>query len=1185
LVFSKTAGFRHDSIAAGIQAIQQLGAQNDFSVVATEDAGAFTPVNLAQFEAVVFLNTTGDVLNAAQQTAFENYIEGGGGYVGVHSAADTEYNWPWYGELVGAYFSSHPAIQAATIKVADHVHPSTAGLPDRWLRTDEWYNYQINPRGSVHVLATLDETTYSGGTMGFDHPIAWCQNVALGHSWYTGLGHTEATYSEPLFRQHLLGGIQFAAGAAAGDAGATVNDNFTKVVLDDQTNDPMQLDVAADGRVFYVERGGRLKVWEPATSATRLVGQIPVVTSNEDGLLGLALDPQFGSNQWLYVFYAATTASEQHVSRFTLVNGLLDLSSERVLLTVPLQRSHSNHSGGALGFGPDGILYIALGDNTSPFESDGYAPIDERPGRSDWDAQKSSSNTNDLRGKILRIMPQPNGTYTIPAGNLFPADGSQGRPEIYVMGNRNPFRFSVDSETGWLYWGEVGPDAGGNNPLRGPAGYDEWNQARAAGNFGWPYFVGDNKAYVDYNFATGVSGQPFNPAAPQNNSPNNTGSLNLPPAKPALIWYPYSASPEFPELGTGGRTAMSGPVYHFNAALQSDRKLPAYYDDTLFIYEWSRNWIKEVKLDTAGNVLKINPFMPNMSFLRPMDMKIGPDGAMYLLEWGSGFGGGNADSQLIRIDYHAPLIPPTDLDAAAQASNRVRLSWTDNTASESGFKIEQLVGAGFVPVATVGPSVTTYDVVDLQALTDYTFRVRALDAAGDGPASNSVTVTTPQLTSITGTSGNDTYLVRRNADKLEVFENVPPVGQPTYSSTIAALGTTLTIDTGDGDDALTVDAAGMPLGVEQLIYVAGTGVNSLTLASGMARIDSTAASGTLDTAIGDSAEIITNRLIQNGLVLGSNSKVTLLPDGEVSRLTSLTLGTGATFDLTDNALVVDYSVASPVDFIREKILAGRGGSGLGKPWTDSGITSSKAATGNVADPERYSVGYAENALLPLGPYADYRGIPVDNTSLLIAYTRTGDANLDLIVDDDDVTVVGANYAPQVPKPSWALGDFEYNGFVDDDDVTLLGVFYQPTPPAAVAPATNPETLNDALRPRAESVFVPSSPPEVIANPKRKATVSDLIAEHTFAALSVERPNDQRGARSISERGPKRPSTHIPNAESTTHSARTNSERLLDVLAEAIAQRRQTAIGKNLGDVRVRSFGRIDRDGLWAASVS
>ena len=625
----------------------------------------------------------------------------------------------------GAYFSSHPAIQSATIKVADQVHPSTAHLPDRWVRTDEWYNYRINPRGTVHVLATLDEGTYNGGTMGFDHPIAWCQNIARGRSWYTGLGHTTASYSEPLYRQHLLGGIQFAAGAVAGDAGATVNANFSKVVLDDNTLDPMQLDVAADGRVFYVQRGGAVKVWEPSTSSTRTVGQIPVVTTSEDGLLGIALDPDFSTNPWLYVFYSAVEESEQLVSRFTIVDGQLDMTSERILLRVPVQRSNSNHSGGALGFGPDGVLYVALGDNTSPFESNGFAPIDERSGRSDWDAQKSSSNTDDLRGKILRIKPLPDGTYSIPPGNLFPADGSQGRPEIYIMGNRNPFRFSVDSETGWLYWGEVGPDGFDSDPLRGPAGHDEFNQARTAGNFGWPYFVANNKAYVDYDFETGQSGQPFNAAAPQNNSPNNTGSLNLPSAKPALMWYPYGASAEFPELGTGGRTAMSGPVYHHEAALESVRKLPAYYDDTLFIYEWSRNWIKEVKLDANGNVLKINPFLSHMTFRRPMDMKVGPDGAMYVLEWGSGFGGGNSDSQLVRIDYRPPLTAPVEVAASVQAPNHVRLTWSDTTLNESGFRIEGATdGLTFSPLVDLPANATSYDDTGLQSFVTYSYRVR-----------------------------------------------------------------------------------------------------------------------------------------------------------------------------------------------------------------------------------------------------------------------------------------------------------------------------------------------------------------------------------------------------------------------------------------------------------------------------
>jgi len=612
----------------------------------------------------VFLNTTGDVLDATQQTAFEGYIQAGGGYVGVHAAADTEYGWPWYGELVGAYFHSHPAIQSATIKVADRVHPSTAGLPARWVRTDEWYNFTANPRGDVHVLATIDENTYSGGNMGFDHPIAWCHAYDGGRAWYTNSGHNATTYTEPRFLDHLAGGILWAAGDVPGDCGATIESNFAKVVLDTATTNPMALDVAPDGRVFFVERPGDVKIYRPGPDDTVVAGQINVTTIHEDGLLGIALDPGFATNGWLYLCYSpAGAVAKQHVSRFTVIGDTLDLGSEQVLLEIPTQRDECCHAAGALRFGPNGNLFISTGDNTNPFASGGFTPIDEQPGRSAWDAQMSSSNANDLRGKILRITPRPDGTATVPAGNLFPADGSAGRPEIYVMGCRNPFRMSIEAETGWLYWGEVGPDAGNADAQRGPAGYDEFNQARGPGNYGWPYCIGDNEAYRDYDFGTGVSGPAFDCDAPVNDSPNNTGAQSLPPAQPAWIWYPYGNSAEFPELdgGGGGRTAMGGPVYHYDPSLISAVKLPAYYDKTLFIFEWSRRWIKEVKLDDNGNLLKINPFMPTTTFTRPIDMTVGPDGAIYLLEWGGTFGGNNADAQLARIEYTGA--PTCGLDA------------------------------------------------------------------------------------------------------------------------------------------------------------------------------------------------------------------------------------------------------------------------------------------------------------------------------------------------------------------------------------------------------------------------------------------------------------------------------------------------------------------------------------------
>ncbi|MBB6435951.1 ThuA domain-containing protein [Streptomyces candidus] len=211
LVFSRTTGFRHSSIDEGISALRELGAANNFTVTATEDPTAFTPAHLAGFESVVFLSTTGDVLNATQQSAFEGYIAAGGGYVGIHAAADTEYDWAWYAGLAGALFQSHPHIQPATVKVEDRAHDATAHLGPTWQRTDEWYDYRSNPRTSAHVLASLDESSYSGGGMGGDHPIAWCKDYQGGRAFYTGGGHTEASYADPAFRRHLLGGIRWTA--------------------------------------------------------------------------------------------------------------------------------------------------------------------------------------------------------------------------------------------------------------------------------------------------------------------------------------------------------------------------------------------------------------------------------------------------------------------------------------------------------------------------------------------------------------------------------------------------------------------------------------------------------------------------------------------------------------------------------------------------------------------------------------------------------------------------------------------------------------------------------------------------------------------------------------------------------------------------------------------------------------
>jgi PKD repeat protein/glucose/arabinose dehydrogenase/type 1 glutamine amidotransferase len=654
LVFSKTTGFRHDSIPDGIAAVQKLGLEHNFTVDATEDDSLFTDAYLAQYDVVIFMSTTGEPVGTqAGKDAFQRYIEHGGGYVGVHAASDSSYGWEWYGGLVGAYFKQHPANQQATVKVEDPAHPSTAGLPTTWSRLDEWYDYQTNPRGTVHVLTSLDETTYTGGTMGFDHPNTWCQDYDGGRSWYTGLGHTKESFVEPNFLKLLLGGIQTAAGVVAADCSASQDASFDKVTLDDNTSNPMMLDIAEDGRVFYIDRLGDVKVVQPA-GGTATAAHLNVFTANESGLLGMALDPNFATNNWLYLYYSPTGPENvDRLSRFTVKpDSTLDLASEKVVLSVPVQRSQCCHHGGGMVFDKEtGDLWLANGDNTNPFDSDGYSPIDERAGRSDWDAQKSSANTNDLRGKVLRIHPETDGTYTIPAGNLFAPGTAKTRPEIYAMGFRNPFRVGIDPLTHKLMVANYGPDAGVPNANRGPENTVEWDILNQPGNYGWPQCIGQNVPYNDYDFATGTSGAKFDCAHPVNNSPNNTGLVDLPPAIAATVDYHYAANPAFPELGGGG-APMAGPVYRYDAALASDRKWPGYWDGKAIFAEWNQNKLYSFQLNEDGSKLvDINQILKSFTMLKPMDMKFGPDGALYLIEWGSGFGGDNADSGVYRIDY------------------------------------------------------------------------------------------------------------------------------------------------------------------------------------------------------------------------------------------------------------------------------------------------------------------------------------------------------------------------------------------------------------------------------------------------------------------------------------------------------------------------------------------------------
>ncbi|HEY4734390.1 MAG TPA: ThuA domain-containing protein [Gemmatimonadaceae bacterium] len=691
LVFSRTAGYRHSSIPNGIAAVRKIGQENGFAVDATEDATAFTAKNLARYRAVVFMSTTGDVLNASQQDNFERYIQAGGGWVGVHSATDTEYEWPWYGRLAGAWFNGHPNnpnVRTATYRVLDKSHVSTAGFPDTFVHEDEFYNFKsIDP--TIHTLIEIDEKSYEGGTNGDHHPMSWYHDFDGGRAWYTNLGHTEATYSDPLFLRHLAGGLKYAIGTGPVDfSRARPEENrFTKVVLTEKLEEPVELAVLPDERVLFIERRGGVNLYKPKTGKVTRIATIPVSTKYadssqaEDGLLGLTIDPNFAKNGWVYMYYSpAGPEAKNVIARYHMQGDTLHLQSKQVLLEVATQRLKCCHTGGSMAFDSKGNLYVSTGDNSNPFFS-GYAPLDERPGRMPWDAQKSSGNTNDLRGKIIRIHPEPDGTYTIPDGNLFPKGMAKTRPEIFTMGHRNPYRISIDKHTGFLYWGDVGPDANVDSAGRGPRGYDEINQARTAGNYGWPYFVGNNQAYFKTTFkdsVTVIPGAQFDPAHPVNTSPNNTGLNDLPPARSAYIWYPYAASPDFPIVGAGGRAAAAGPVYYRNDFRGAARPFPQYYDGKLFIYEFMRHWVMAVTMNPNGDLASIERFMPATNFSAPIEMEFGPSGDLYMLEYGTAWFQGNPDARLVRIEYNSgnrkPIVAAAVDKNAGATPFRVNLS-------------------------------------------------------------------------------------------------------------------------------------------------------------------------------------------------------------------------------------------------------------------------------------------------------------------------------------------------------------------------------------------------------------------------------------------------------------------------------------------------------------------------------
>jgi glucose/arabinose dehydrogenase len=448
----------------------------------------------------------------------------------------------------------------------------------------------------------------------------------------------------------LLAAAAVCAGAAPVMAQNCTDINpsdYKKVVLASGLDSPMKLAIAKDGRVFFNQRSGKIRMIKPGDPKVVDLLTIKVQNggSNEDGLLGIALDPKFESNQFLYAFYAASTTSDYKISRFTLTGETL--GNEKVLLSIPHPYTPTGdviiHGAGGMAFDPSGNLLVGTGDLMITTGSGAPTPTNQN--QVNYDAGKTSANSNSLLGKILRIKPTDAGGYTIPNGNLFPPGTAKTLPEIYAMGARNPFTITVDPQTGWAYFGEVGPDGtGGPIPSQ-----DEVNQIKAAGNFGWPYLTGDNQAYTG-----------FSADKPVNNSKNNTGITDLPAPTKSLFWMGMMNS--WPIDGfvpknknVGGRCIKIGGFYRFNPAGTNPARLPPYFDNGLFVANHnqidSADGIRFFKLNETGGLAAIKVFQ-NTSRL-PMAFEIGPDGVLYMVEWGkdNGHWFNQVDGRILRIDY------------------------------------------------------------------------------------------------------------------------------------------------------------------------------------------------------------------------------------------------------------------------------------------------------------------------------------------------------------------------------------------------------------------------------------------------------------------------------------------------------------------------------------------------------
>jgi glucose/arabinose dehydrogenase len=539
-----------------------------------------------------------------------------------------------------------------------------------------------------------------------------------------------------------------------------------------EMGEPMSLAVLPSRSVIHTARNGTVRVTD-VNGNTKVAANIPVYTHDEEGMQGVGVDPNFATNRFIYLYYSpvlsgvptgdapATGTQAQfdafkghlRLSRFTVnADETINVASERVVMQVPNDRGMCCHVGGDIDFDAAGNLYLTTGDDTNPFESSGYSPIDERTNRNpQYDAQRTSANTNDLRGKVLRIKVNADGSYSIPAGNLFAPGTANTRPEIYAMGLRNPFRMSVDKPTGIVYLGDYGPDAGATQADRGPGGQVEFTRITSPGNYGWPYCTGTNtttETYNEWNFATNATGPKYNCAGgPTNNSFRNTGQGTLPAARASWIKYGLDGTP--PEFGGGSESPMGGPVYRYNASLNSSIKFPQSLDGRYFAGEYGRRWIKAIVVNSNGTYGEISAFP--WTGTQIMDMAFGPDGALYVLDYGTG----SNNAGLYRVEYigggnRNPIARAAANPTSGTAPLTVNFSSAGSSDPEGG-ALTYLWTFGDGTTSTAANPAKTYT-----ANGTYTPTLRVTDPQGlTGTASVVVTVgnTAPNVVLQTPTDG------------------------------------------------------------------------------------------------------------------------------------------------------------------------------------------------------------------------------------------------------------------------------------------------------------------------------------------------------------------------------------------------------------------------------------------------